>query len=95
MFKAPTRNNKKLQLQLVNGFIHMHDLTCDCDNPGYHVLQITCNQIGKDLKPTEKQQLIKCLGETTTGDAAAGEEDLDLGNLDALFADDGDEETTG
>lgn len=95
MFKKPAFNNKKLQLQLVNGFVHEHDLVCCCNNPGYHVLQITATQIGQELSPKQKQQIIKCLGETTTGDAEDGAEDLDLGDLDALFADDGEENPTG
>lgn len=73
----------------------MHDLICDCDEPGFHSLHIATKQIGSELTKLQKQQLIKCLGETTTGDAAAGEEDHDFGDLDALFAEDGEEKPTG
>lgn len=92
MFKPPTTNNKKIQLQLINSWIHCHDLTCSCDNPGFHILQIAAQQIGPELKKQEKEQIIKCLGQTSTEDAAGGQDsDIDLGDLDALFAEDGDE----
>lgn len=95
MFKTPSRNIKKLQLDVVNGFIHIHDIACSCNEPGYHTLQIAINQIGKDLTKQQRNQLIKCLGENTTGDAADGDADLQFGDLDALFAEGGEEDPTG
>lgn len=93
MFKTPTINKKQLQLQLINTWVQTHDLTCDCNNPGFHVLHIAAEQIGPELNKKDKQQIIKCLGETTGKDAAADPGDnLDFGDLDALFAEDGDEE---
>lgn len=93
MFKNPTLSTKKLQLQLINTWIQTHDLTCDCNNPGFHVLQIAAKQIGPELKPQDKQQIIKCLGETSTTDAAADTDpDIALEDLEALFAEDGDSE---
>lgn len=93
MFKTPPRNNKSLQLQLVNSFISSHDIACDCQNPGFHTLLIAATKIGKELNKKEKDQIIQCLGDTTT--TPEEEDEPDLGDLDALFAEDGGEDAEG
>lgn len=93
MFRTPPRNNKALQLQLINSFISSHDIACSCSNPGFHTLLITATKIGKELTKEEKNQIIQCLGDTTT--TPEEEEEPDLGDLDALFAENGGEDDEG
>lgn len=94
MFKTPNRNIKSLQIQLVNSFIQAHDLTCHCNNPGFHTLLIAAKQIGPEITPSEKQQIQQCLGTTTTEEDAGEDPAIDFGDLDALFAEPGKEENT-
>lgn len=80
-----TSFSKKTQIQLVNSFVGNHDLCCDCSKPALHCLQTICNQLKDELTTTEKQEIIKCLGTTTT-DADPG--DVDGEDLERLFAED-------
>lgn len=66
------------ELQLINCLIGTHDLACGCTEPLIHIE----NLIQSTKTPT-------CHGTTTTGDAADG---LDIGDLDALFAENGDDD---
>ena len=86
MFLTPSRNTKQNQLQLTNAAITCHDLTCSCNNPGFHTLLTLTKQIGPELTEQEKTQLIKCLGITTADTARTEEEDHGLEDLEELFA---------
>lgn len=55
-------NKKQNQLQFTNLAIGIHDLNCTCNNPGFHVLKILTNQIGKELNNTDKNTIKECLG---------------------------------
>lgn len=96
MFKYPTKNNKRQELKLMNSFITSHDLTCECNHPAFHVLQVITKQLAKELTTEEKNQIKKCLGDGT--DHVTGEEDTtpDIGeDLEKLFEGDFTEEDTG
>lgn len=86
---------KNLPLKLTNTLHHIHGLFCDCNEGIYHCLKEILQQTGKEFNKKQQEQLKKCLGSTqeTTGTDAA---DIDFGeDLDALFADDGEEKETG
>lgn len=88
MYKPKTYNEKKLQLELTNAFVHCHDLCCDCEEPTVHSTKILINQLKKELTPKQLQEIKQCLTTTdTTGDPI---EDgvIDGEDLDALFAED-------
>lgn len=79
-------NKKSNQLQFINLAIGIHDLNCQCNNPGFHTLKIFTEQIGKELNDTDKKTIQRCLGGS---DHTATEEDTgeDLGEeLEKLFA---------
>lgn len=94
MFQNPNYGHRRLQLEITNTCIQVHGLTCSCNNPGYHLLQILTEQIGKELKPEEKNQLKQCLGDQGTT-AAGGEEDHIFGDLEELFEKDFTDADTG
>lgn len=77
-------------LEFVNTFVHVHDLGCSCNKPTVHCLLMLCEQLRNELTTEEKQQIAKCLGITTTTDAAAATaQDIDFGeDLEKLFAED-------
>lgn len=84
-------SSKKQKLQFLNCIVNTHDIACDCYNPLYHSAKIILDQLKTELKPEEKYQLKQCLGE----DPTTKEEDEDgynIGDLEALFAEDGDKE---
>lgn len=96
MFQAPYMTNKGKQTQLINSFVHSHDLLCSCIKPTFHCLQILAQQLAPELKPEEKQQIIQCLSTATTTTDAAGEDQDDfIGDLEKLFEDDITEEDAG
>lgn len=82
MLKSSTKK------QLINTFVGNHDLVCLCKNPAYHSLYILAEQLGKELNPQDKQQIIKCLGETTTD--AEGDIGIDTADLEKLFGEEDD-----
>ncbi len=76
--------NRKQKLQYLNTIHHVHDLICDCQQGIVHTHKII-EEINPDLK--------KCT--TTTGTQDVDVIDgFDDGELDALFAQDG-ENTAG
>lgn len=79
-FVEKTPNYKRDNLDMINGYVHIHDLKCNCHTPLQHII----NQL------IEKEpELTKCLTTTTTEDGTAGVLDtIDAGDLDRLFADD-------
>lgn len=85
---------KKEQLQFTNCVVSVHDLACNCPNPLYHATHILLKQLAPDLHQEEKNQLKQCLGEDA-GTSAAGDIDLDAGDLEKLFEQDITEDDTG
>lgn len=81
-------SSKKDQLQLCNLVAGIHDLNCNCYHPLFHAAKIILQQLKPELKKEEIHQLKQCLGEDhTTKDEEDG---FDTGDLDMLFAQDGD-----
>lgn len=82
-FISPNYTKKQLNLQMVNAYVHIHDLHCHCKTPLNHIIQQIYSQ-----EPT-----IKPCQDTTI--AAAGDHDGDAdidhfapGELERLFAED-------
>jgi len=82
----PKYTPKQMTLQMVNAYVHIHDLRCHCKSPLKHIIQ----QI-EEQEPTLK----KWRDSTTT---AAGPQDGDAdtdpfgpGELERLFEEDTDE----
>lgn len=95
-FQPPNFTKKQLELQLTNGMVHLHDLTCRCDTPLQHIIDIiatrepTLQLQGETKKKVEKWLTTTDRGTTETTTAA--DDILNAGDLDALFAADFDEE---
>lgn len=85
---------KQQKLQLCNVLCGIHDLNCNCYNPLYHSAKIILDQLNKELKKEERHQLKLCLTEETT---TKDEEDVGFttGDLEALFAENGDDTEDG
>lgn len=81
----PKYSTKQLNLQVVNCYVGIHDLTCHCKHPLRHIIK----QI-EDQEPS-----LKCRVTTTEKDGDhAGEGDIDQfgpGELERLFAEDAEE----
>lgn len=43
-FVDPKYTPKQLQLQMVNAYVHIHDLRCNCKSPLKHIIQQIENQ---------------------------------------------------
>lgn len=90
----PVKYTKRQQENnLLNTCIQAHDLTCGCPDP----LKCLACLIFYKAEPTnftneEKQQIRKCLGTIDGGDLGPIEDGIDAGDLDVLFAEDGEKE---
>lgn len=93
MFLTPRRSTKENQLQLTNSFVTSHDLTCSCQKPAFHCFLLLAKQLGPELSPQEKTQILQCLGETTTGTDVTEREDHGLEDLEELFAEGASQDT--
>lgn len=84
-YVSPKYTNKRLDLQNVNAYVNIHDLTCKCEHPLRHIItQIT------QQEPTIKKWLATTIEEDGNPD---GEKDIDgfgPGELEALFAEEDD-----
>lgn len=95
-FQTPGLKKKELQLQWVNGIVHMHDMICKCNDPLEHAVDAIFDQ-EKHLRLTQSTQekIKRCLtggAEDTQGGADAN---IEEGDLTALFAEPFTEEDTG
>lgn len=84
-FIPPNYSKKQLNLQMVNGYVHIHDLMCHCQKPLKHIIEQIYNQ-----EPT-----LQKWPDTTTAGAGAPDGDADTepfgeGELEALFAEEND-----
>lgn len=87
MFKTPERSDRRNLLQFVNAIIHSHDMLCDCSDGPFHSLKLLTTQLSPDLSKQQKEEIKKCLGDTTA--ATHGDDDgLDIGDLENLFGED-------
>lgn len=91
MFKneRPKLSPRQKNLQIVNAYVSIHDLNCHCDKPLHHILQ----QI-YDQEPTLQKE--KCPSIDVAGTDPTGKETIDdfgPGELEALFAEGGEEDT--
>lgn len=79
----PTNYSKRQQnLQQVNSYVSIHDLTCNCNQPLKHIIEQITEQ-----EPTIKKE--KWFTTTDTGEnpgGAGGVDDFGDGELEALFA---------
>lgn len=82
--------SKKDQIQLVNCFVGIHDIKCNCEKPAVHCAEVILKQLNTELTPQEKEHLKSCLGTTTDPTATTEENGGVTGeDLEALFADAG------
>lgn len=95
MFKPATYNEKKIQLELTNILTSCHLLSCECDEPTFHSTKLILQQLSRELTQDQKNQLKKCLGDSTEDNGRVIAED-DFGeDLETLFAEDFTEEKQG
>lgn len=98
----PIYNVKGRTTQWINSCVSTHDCFCGCDKPLYHLIYELQKQGGFHQIGVEEENLIKkCLGTRTvaTTDAStttAPEEpelegDINIGDLELLFAENGDD----
>lgn len=93
-FCPPKYSPKALQNQLINSIIGNHDLLCGCDNPTTHLAALLFEKTNPTNFTEEQKKIIrKCLGDdhTTTDIAAIEDGGFSEGDLEQLFAEDGDE----
>lgn len=95
MFLSPRLTTKAKEKALINNFVGNHDLICMCNEPAFHCLKILINQLQPELSTENKNQLIKCLGSTTTEEGNGEKEDHGLEDLEKLFAEDPTGDDTG
>lgn len=85
----PVKYSKNgLNLQIVNTYVNIHDLNCGCDTPLEHIIR----QI------QQQEPSLKCLTTGETGENPGQEDGVDglgEGELEALFADTEEKDTTG
>lgn len=99
VWKYPQASPRKQELLWMNILWSTHDQFCECQDPVLH-LMILINRDSSARKPTSDIKNIKCLltGETTTKEDTKPEDfdDLDIedGELEKLFAEDGGEGTS-
>lgn len=91
--KKPTRRELN---QLINVCCGAHDLICDCDEPTKHIiLHLFSHQEPYQVTKQQKDNIQKCLittedhGEPT---AIVGDDGINEGDLEAIFAEDKDGE---
>lgn len=84
-FVDPKYTKRQLNLQMVNGYVAIHDLRCHCQKPLQHIIQ----QI------YEQEPTLKCQDTTTAAVGNQdGEKDIDgfgPGELERLFAEEEEE----
>lgn len=93
MYHQPKLTERQLQLKITNIGIHAHDLTCDCQEPSYHLCRILLKQLSGEFTKQQKQNLKQCLGldqDTTDGDTENIGKDLE-----ELFKEDTDDDGAG
>lgn len=91
-YKPITLSTKHKNLNWVNSICAIHDLQCQCDNPlGHTIIQILKQEPELKFTQEDKNLIQKCL---TTGDHGDALDGFGDGELEALFAQDGDDAAT-
>lgn len=92
--QPPVRTFKQIQNDWKNLLVHIHDNLCKCDKPLEHTID-TCTSIPEELRlnKSTKQKLEKCLTSTEDDGPADVLDGFGDGELDALFAQDTEEDT--
>lgn len=86
---------RKDQLKFANVIVGCHDFICNCNEPAVHSVKELIKLIKPELTTKQQEEIQQCLGTTAEDTTAAGGiDDIDIGDLEKLFADD-DETTTG
>lgn len=83
-YKPPNTSQKAQEKNFLNLIFSSHDFFCYCDEPADHILHL--------IQPLTKNQ--PCHGDTHTT-KEDGDPDIDVGDLERLFAEDVDDPTTG
>lgn len=84
--KKPTKRQLHDWINITNS---VHDLICDCNEGNKHFLkEITSRKEEIFLTKQEKEEIIKCLSTTEDHTTITGEDGIDAGDLEALFAED-------
>lgn len=98
-WKPPQYGIRGRENQWIGSIIQTHDCFCGCDDPLKHLIYTATKRGGLyGLKEDTAKTILKCLstktedGSTQTSgeeDAAGPEGDLDFGDLEKLFEEDG------
>lgn len=83
-YKPANSSQKNQERNFLNLIYSGHDFFCYCNDPTDHILHL--------LKPTTKEE--PCHGDTPTT-KENGDPDIDVGDLERLFAEDDDDPTAG
>nr|UHS18296.1 MAG: hypothetical protein [Betatorquevirus sp.] len=93
VWKPPKSSTRQLENAWMNSTFQTHDLFCHCNDPWLHFM-IVLNKNSNAPKPEPEIENIKWLliGKPTIGDTATVEDHgFDDGDLERLFAEDGEE----
>lgn len=87
-FTKPKYTENGMKNQFLNCIVGLHDLTCCCESPLTHAVNIIFEKAAPtNFTEKEKLQIKKCLGEEDTKTMATTEDDgFGPGDLDQLFA---------
>lgn len=83
-FIAPNYSKNQLNLQMVNGYVSIHDLMCHCQKPLKHIIK----QI-EQQEPSLKKWPATTTADVGTPDGGDVIDQFGPGELEELFAEDG------
>lgn len=86
----PNYTKQRLDLQNVNTYVAVHDLTCNCEHPLQHII----TQIIKQ-EPSIKKWVATTIAESGDQDTEKDIDHFGPGELEALFAQDNAEDAEG
>ena len=97
IWKKPTYSPRQQELKWLNLMWESHDQMCSCNDPPLH-LMILMNRESNAPKPESDIKNLKCLltgTDTTTKEDTENEDPIfNEGELERLFAEDGEEKDT-
>lgn len=86
----PNYTKRRLDLQNVNTYVSVHDLTCNCTSPLKHIINQIVHQ-----EPSIKKWLATITEENGDQDTEKDIDHFGPGELEALFAQDAGEDAQG
>lgn len=99
MYHPVNYNERKIQLQLTNLNVGIHDLICSCQQPAFHTSKILLKQLSGELTKQQKSELKRCLGTEEDTPQDGGDHAivaLDFGDdLEKIFQDSATEDNDG